>query len=168
MRKFTFICEEGNSKTVVEFQAYGFYDVLPKINQFVKAAGFKVGDLSEISEQEKLDVKPNLNGSVTYHTGLTAAQLTTLDLSSSNKEQGVWKDYKFDTSKIDHINALTKQNPYGEHYPTMAPLTSEQVYSWSVNPIQPLTSIDISALTKANLTALKPEDISGLNYKFNL
>lgn len=164
MRKFTFICEEGNSKTVVEFQAYGFYDVLPKINQFVKASGFKVGDLSEIAEQEKSYGKPIPNNSITYHNGLTAAQLTTTNFQSSDKEQGVWKDYKFDTSKIDHINEISKQS----YYPTMAPLTSEQVYSWSVNPIQPLTSIDISALTTANLTALKPEDISGLNYKFNL
>lgn len=160
MRKFTFVCEEGNSKTVVEFQAWGFYDVLPKLNQFIKASGFQVDDLVvKTTGPTTLGAIPN--NSVTYHNGLNVSQLTTTNFQSSDKEQGVWKDYKFDTSKIDHINEISKQS----YYPTMAPLTTEQIQSWSVNPIP---SVDLSSLISINLQALKPEDISGLNYKFNL
>lgn len=162
MRKITLTCEEGSTKTVMEFNSYGFHDVLTKINQFIKAAGYSVNDLVVGPKSHPIPGSDQqLTTSVTYHNGLTTSQLTTLNFSSPEKEQGVWKDYKFDTSKIDHINSLNHQY----QYPTMAPLTSEQVYSWTVNPIP---SIDLSSLTSVSLAPLKPEDIQGLNYKFNL
>ena len=158
MRKFTFMCEEGYNKTSIEFNAYDFYDVLTKFNQFIKAAGYAKNVVNESTKLPEMQT-----GAVTYHNGLTVSHLINSDLTAKDQEIGQWKDYKFDTSKMDHLNSLTTQS-----YPTMAPLTSEQIYSWSVNPIQQLTTVDLKALTSASLPTLKPEDITGLNYKFNL
>ena len=138
MRKMTLICEDGQHyKNVLECSPWSLQDALSYIEKFLKANGYEINGILQVNNPSK-------------------------------PEYGQWKDYNPTTmthsngltvSQISTLNSLAKEPDWSSvnKYPTMSPLTTEQ--------IKPLTTADLSAFTlkSSDLSALKSVDLTGFD-----
>jgi len=127
MRKISFICEDSQGKTVVEFNSIDLNNTLGKFEQFLKAVNYEIkGKLSFNVPKENYTLT---NSGISYGSQ-SNPEITSITISPVEKthKEG-WQQYKFDSSSL--------QTQYNAQMPTMAPLTAAS--------IQALTTADLKA-----------------------
>ena len=134
MRKISLISEQGQDKVTIEFNDNGIYDTIRKLEQFLRAVGYKIdgqliinGGVAEAKGAKPMQQQYTMTGTSATYASQSNPEITTISLTAKDKKMvGEWQDYKFDASSLNQ-------------YPTMAPLTTAD--------LRALTSADIAAFT---------------------